>query len=60
LRIAQSRIKEAEAFGKPMRAILERDRLLEKVILLRIGQFEKHKSEQKHAELLDAQQGESK
>lgn len=42
----QARIKENEAFGKPMRAIVERDRLLEKVIELRMGQFEKHKAEQ--------------
>lgn len=45
LRIVQDRIKENEAFGKPMKAIVERDQLLEKVILLRIGQFEKHKAE---------------
>jgi hypothetical protein len=29
LRLVQERIKENEAFGKPMRAIVERDRLLE-------------------------------
>lgn len=46
LRIVQERIKENDAFGKPMRAIVERDCLLEKVIELRMGQFEKHKAEQ--------------
>ena len=46
LRMVQARIKENGAFGKPMRAIVERDQLLEKVIWLRIGQFEKHKAEQ--------------
>lgn len=46
LRLVQERIKENEIFGKPMRAIVERDRLLEKVIELRIGQFEKHKADQ--------------
>jgi hypothetical protein len=45
LRTVQDRIKENEAYGKPMQAIVERDRLLEKVIMLRIGQFEKHKAE---------------
>jgi hypothetical protein len=29
-----------------MRAIVERDRLLENLIELRMGQFEKHKAEQ--------------
>lgn len=46
LRMVQERIKENEAFGKSMKAIVERDQLLEKVIWLRIGQFEKHKAEQ--------------
>lgn len=46
LRLVQNRIKENEAFGKPMQAIVERDRLLEKVIELRMGQFERHKAEQ--------------
>lgn len=46
LRLVQARIKENEAFGKPMREIVERDRLLENVIQLRIGQFEKNKAEQ--------------
>jgi len=46
LRMVQARIKENDAFGKPMRAIVERDQLLEKVIWLRMGQFEKHKAEQ--------------
>lgn len=46
LRIVQERIKENEALGKPMRAIVERDRLLEKVIQLRMGQFERHTAEQ--------------
>ena len=46
LRIVQERIKENEAFGKPMRTLVERDQLLEKVIWLRMGQFEKHKAEQ--------------
>ena len=46
LRMVQVRIKENEAFGKTMRAIVERDQLLEKVIELRMGQFEKHKAEQ--------------
>lgn len=45
LRIVQDRIKENEVYGKSMRSIVERDRLLEKVILLRMGQFEKHKAE---------------
>ncbi len=44
----QERIKENEAFGKPMKAIVERDRLLEKVIELRMGQFARHKAEQTH------------
>jgi hypothetical protein len=39
---------ENEAFGKPMKAIVERDRLLEKLIELRMGQFERHKAEQTH------------
>lgn len=46
LRMVQDRIKENEAFGKPMKAIVDRDRLLEKLIELRMGQFEKHKAEQ--------------
>jgi len=46
LRIVQERIKENDAFGKPMRPIGERDRLLEKLIELRMGQFEIHKAEQ--------------
>lgn len=46
LRMVQVRIKVNDAFGKPMRAIVERDRLLEKIIELRMGQFEKHKAEQ--------------
>lgn len=46
LRMVQARIKENEAFGKPMRTIVERDQLLEKVIWLRMGQFEIHKAEQ--------------
>jgi hypothetical protein len=45
LRFVQDRIKENEVFGKPMQAIVERDRLLEKVIMLRIAQIEKHKAE---------------
>lgn len=46
LRMVQERITENEAFGKPMRAIVDRDRLLEKLIELRMGQFERHKAEQ--------------
>lgn len=46
LHMVQERIKENEAFGKPMRTLVERDQLLEKVIELRMGQFEKHKAEQ--------------
>ena len=44
----RERIKENEAFGKPMKAIVERDRLLEKLIELRMGQFARHKAEQTH------------
>lgn len=50
LRMVQARIKENEAFGKPMRTLVERDQLLEKVIWLRMGQFEKHKAEQAQLE----------
>jgi hypothetical protein len=46
LRMVQERIKENEGLGKPMKAIVERDRLLEKLIELRMGQFERHKAEQ--------------
>ncbi len=46
LRLVQERIAENEEFGKPMQAIVERDRLLEKLIELRMGQFERHKAEQ--------------
>ena len=46
LRLVQDRITENEVFGKPMKAIVERDRLLEKLIELRMGQFERHKAEQ--------------
>lgn len=55
MRIVQERIKENEAFGKPMHAIVERDRLLEKLIELRVWQFEKHKAEQ--AQQLSALKG---
>jgi hypothetical protein len=50
LRMVQARIKENEAFGKPMRTIVERDQLLEKVIELRMGQFQKHKAVQAQLE----------
>lgn len=56
LRMVQERIKENDSFGKHMRAIVERDRLLEKVIELRMGQFQKHKAE--HAQLQGPQMGE--
>lgn len=46
LRMVQERIKENEGFGKPMKAIVERDQLLEQLIKLRMGQFERHKAEQ--------------
>lgn len=46
LRIVQERITENKAFGKPMQAIVDRDCLLEKLIELRMGQFERHKAEQ--------------
>lgn len=45
LRLVQDRITQNEAFGKPMKAIVDRDRLLEKLIELRIGQFAGHKAE---------------
>ncbi|CAM8668021.1 DNA_BRE_C domain containing protein [Comamonadaceae bacterium] len=45
LRLVQDRIRDNEAFGKSMKAIVDRDRLLEKLIELRMGQFERHKAE---------------
>jgi hypothetical protein len=55
LRFVQDRIKESEALGKPMQAIVDRDRLLEKVIMLRIAQIDKYKAES--AQELDSERG---
>jgi hypothetical protein len=55
LRLVQDRIMENEAFGRPMKAIVDRDRLLEKLIELRMGQFERHKAE--NAQLQDCLNG---
>lgn len=58
LRLVQDRITENAAFGKPMKAIVDRDRLLEKLIELRMGQFERHKAEQSQQQ--DALKGEDR
>jgi hypothetical protein len=41
----RNRIGEHAASGKQFKALVDRDRLLEKVIMLRIGQIERHKAE---------------
>lgn len=45
LRLVQDRISASISLGKAMKPIVERDRLLEKVIMLRIAQIDKHKAE---------------
>lgn len=56
LRLVQNRIKENETLGKNMRQIVERDLLLESLIHLRMGQFERYKAEQ--AQQLEVKTGE--
>jgi len=50
LKFVQDRIMQSMALGKAMQPIVERDQLLEKVIMLRIVQIDKHKAEAAQAE----------